>query len=184
MNSMRDLSNLERRGMVHIYSGDGKGKTTAAVGLAVRAAGHGLRVIFCQFLKGAETGELAPLARLGVETVRAGHTGKFLFQMNEREKEEAAISHKKCLEGVTERVMDGGADILVLDEILDAVNAGLISEESLISLIKSRPRGVEVILTGRNPTPGISALADYRTDLICVRHPYSIGLKAREGIEY
>jgi cob(I)alamin adenosyltransferase len=146
--------------------------------------GYGGRVVFCQFLKGAPSGELEPLEKLGADIIRAKKSGKFLFQMNADEKAVETKAHRRCFERVSALVADGGVDLLVLDEVVDAVNAGLIPEGMLISLVANKPASLEIVLTGRKPSPQIEALADYYTGFDCLRHPYKKGTQARAGIEY
>ena len=174
----------ETKGYVHLYVGDGKGKTTAAVGLAVRALGQGKRVLFCQFLKGRETGEVGPLRQLGAQVLRAKHGAKFTFQMSPQELEEARAQHRLCLSEAAGLIRAGGLDLVVLDEVVDAVNARLIAPEELSSLIQSRPPHLEVVLSGRNPHPDIVVLSDYHTEFVCRAHPYQKGVAAREGVEF
>lgn len=181
---MCSLSHLEPHGLVHLYTGDGKGKTTAAVGLAVRALGAGKSVMFCQFLKGRESGELSGLETLGARLLRAECGEKFVFQMDEREREKLAHNHRLCFDEVKRRVFGGEADVVLLDEIIDAVNEGLVPEKDLLELVGGRPAKVELVLTGRNPGGNIVAAADYHTDFVCVKHPYQNGVRARKGIEY
>ena len=173
-------------GCVHIYSGDGKGKTTAAVGLAARMAGHGKSVLFCQLLKGVPSGELAPLEALGVRVWRPEFDGmeKFVFQMSDSEKARAAHAYGQCFEAACREVADGAIHLLVLDEILDAVALDMVSPAALLAFLQNRPQGLEVICTGRSPDEGLCALADYHTDFRAVKHPYDKGLAARPGIEY
>lgn len=175
---------MQQKGLVHLYVGDGKGKTTAAAGLALRALGSGLRVLFCQFLKGRRSGELEPLERLGAILLHAKESRKFVFQMDGAERAEAKESHRACWEKASALVLSGEVDLAVLDEVVDAVNCGMIETEWLLELIRSRPAGAELVLTGRNPAPEICALADYHTEFRCVRHPYDSGTAARRGIEY
>ncbi|MDL2234163.1 cob(I)yrinic acid a,c-diamide adenosyltransferase [Ruminococcaceae bacterium OttesenSCG-928-L11] len=174
----------QKIGLIHLYEGDGKGKTTAAVGLAVRAAGQGLQVLVCQLLKGMESGEVSALERLGIPVRRPMAGAKFLFQMSEAERREAAVLHRDCLTQVCRLADSGQVDLLVLDEILDAIGCGLIPEEQLTTWLSHRPAGVEVVLTGRDPSPAIQALADYHTRFQCVLHPYAAHIPARRGIEY
>lgn len=181
---MCSLSGLEQRGLTHLYTGDGKGKTTAAAGLAVRALGAGKSVLFCQFLKGRESCELAGLQALGAELLRAKCGSKFIFQMDEREREALANDHRLCFDEVISRVSGGKTDVVILDEIIDAVNEGLVPENDLLRLIRNRPANVELVLTGRNPGADIVDASDYHTDFVSVKHPYQNGIPARRGIEY
>lgn len=172
------------RGCVHLYVGDGKGKTTAAAGLALRALGCGKRVLFCQFLKGRASGELRPLAEAGAEILRAKTGEKFLFQMDEAELAQALREQQSCFEAAARRLLEDRFDLAVLDEVVDAVNAGAVELDALTGLIRTRPPHQELVLTGRNPDGALVELCDYHTDFVCRRHPYQSGLPARQGIEY
>jgi cob(I)alamin adenosyltransferase len=171
-------------GLIHLYVGNGKGKTTAAVGLAVRAAGAGRRVLIAQFLKGRDTAELEPLKQLGIKIIRTEQTKKFVFQMNETERAAAAEDCERCLAHVESGLRAGAYDLIVMDEVVDAVNVGLVDVRRLILLLKTRGETVEMVLTGRNPDPGLEELADYYTEMRAVRHPYDRGVQSRRGIEY
>ncbi|MFV0351054.1 MAG: cob(I)yrinic acid a,c-diamide adenosyltransferase [Oscillospiraceae bacterium] len=169
------------KGYVHVYTGDGKGKTTAAVGLATRAAGNGLAVGFLQFLKSGFTGEMVPLARMGVTYLAPQFSSKFVYQMTEEEKEACAITQQDLLSRAAELAQR--LDVLVLDEVICAVDTGMITEADLLDLIKNRPAGLELVLTGRGATPAMLEQADYATEMKCIKHPYDKGVKARTGIE-
>ncbi len=169
-------------GMVHLYVGDGKGKTTCAAGLAVRALGCGLRVLFAQFLKGRASGELEPLGRLGADIVRAKAGEKFTFQMTPEELEASRAEHTAVLARIAGMLQN--YDLVVLDEVVDAVNASLVPAEDLLALLRGRPDGVEVVLTGREPDARLAGLCDYHTLFSCIGHPYHKGVTARRGIEY
>lgn len=187
VNTMREAPCLEQKnakGLVHLYSGGGKGKTTAAVGLALRAVGQGWPVVVCQFLKGRRTGEAEPLRRLGVEIIAPSGSEKFFFQMDGKEKAAEAERQRRAFSEAKSKARSGRIRLLVLDEILDAVNLGLIGEEALTGFLADRPAGVEIVMTGRDPSPAICSFADYHTEFRCVRHPYQSGVSARPGIEY
>lgn len=171
-------------GLVHLYVGDGKGKTTAAMGLAVRALGAGRKVLVVQFLKGQPTSELEPLRRLGVEIVRTEDITKFVFQMDETERAAARTSCVHCLDAAAAALAAGECQLLVLDEVVDAVNCGLISSERLLEVVARREPDVEVVLTGRNPGDDIVEAADYLTVMTALKHPYQRGVMSRKGIEY
>ena len=165
--------------MVHIYCGDGKGKTTAAMGLALRALGHGRRVVVVQFLKDGTSGELAPLRRLGA-VVYTRREAKFTWQMNA---EERACAR----EGFTELLRSAArepADLLILDEGCAVSAADLIDRELLRRVVLETGRRAEVVLTGRTPDAWMLENADYSTEMRAHRHPYEQGVAAREGIEY
>ena len=168
--------------LVHLYFGDGKGKTTAAIGLAVRAKGAGLRVWFFQFLKGRDTGELQPLSQLGILVQRAPDSEKFVFSMTQEEKEQARKECTALLNQAKQGLLEGQCDLLVLDEVTDAADLGLISLEELDALLDS-PKA-ELVLTGHTPAPCLLERADYLTRMTQVKHPYQKGISARRGIEF
>ena len=168
------------KGLVHLYCGDGKGKTTAAVGLALRALGAGRTVTVVQFLKDGQSGELALLRRLGA-TVYSGRPGmKFVFQMNGAEKAAARAAHDAMLR----RALAEPCDLLVLDEACAALALGMVDEALLKDAVQRRPAAREVCLTGRDPAPWMREAADYLTEMRCVRHPFAQGIAARRGVEF
>lgn len=172
-------------GFIHVYCGDGKGKTTAAVGLAVRAAGTGKRVLLVQFLKGRDTGELHSLAHIPEITVLRGKASeKFTFQMNERELQEVYDNQTKNLLTALEEARKGHCDLLILDEIMGALSTETVDEDLLKSLVLYKPEPLELVLTGRNPPDWIVEAADYVTRMEKVKHPYDRGIQARRGVEY
>jgi len=172
----------EKLGLMHIYCGNGKGKTTAALGLALRASGSGLKVVFAQFMKARDTGELNALPRLlNVTVMRAKPISKFSFQMDEKEKEEVRQSHAAFILEI-KKVMEG-ADLLVLDEAVGAVARGLLDEDLLLELLDTRPPHLEVVLTGRDPSEELLRRADYVSEMVKRKHPFDRGIPAREGIE-
>lgn len=172
------------RGLVHLYVGDGKGKTTAAIGLAVRALGAGKKVLMLQFLKGQQSSELEPLRRLGIVIKRTEEIKKFVFQMNEQELAEATQSCKDCIDALRTALGEEGYEVIVLDEVVDAVNCKLVDAAELLDLIADRPAGVEIVMTGRNPGDQIVEAADYLTVMTALKHPYQQGVQSRKGIEY
>lgn len=171
-------------GLVHIYTGEGKGKTTAAMGLILRASGRGLRVILGQFLKDRETGELNTLKLLpGVQVFRGKPLTKFSFQMNEKERAEVLERHNEFLKDLIRRCRSELPDLLVLDEVIGACNTKLLDEELLLDFLRHKPEHLEVVMTGRNPTPAMLELADYVSEICKRKHPFDRGIPAREGIE-
>ena len=171
-------------GLIHIYCGDGKGKTTAAVGLAVRCAGRGNKVLLVQFLKSRDSGELYSLAKLpDIEVMRGKESKKFTFQMNEEEKHALLIEHNKMFEQVLAKIKNGGYSLLILDEVIGALNAKVFEMPKLIEFLRHKPENLEVVLTGRNPAPELVEIADYVSEMRKVKHPMDKGLMAREGIE-
>ncbi len=171
-------------GLIHIYCGDGKGKTTAAVGLAVRCAGRGNKVMLVQFLKSRDSGELYSLAKLpDIEVMRGKESKKFTFQMNEEEKHALLIEHNKMFEQVLAKIKNGGYSLLILDEVIGALNAKVFEMPKLIEFLRHKPENLEVVLTGRNPAPELVEIADYVSEMRKVKHPMDKGIMAREGIE-
>ena len=171
-------------GLIHIYCGDGKGKTTAAVGLAVRCAGRGNKVLLVQFLKSRDSGELYSLAKLpDIEVMRGKESKKFTFQMNEEEKHALLIEHNKMFEQVLAKIKNGGYSLLILDEVIGALNAKVFEMPKLIEFLRHKPENLEVVLTGRNPEPELVEIADYVSEMRKVKHPMDMGIMAREGIE-
>ena len=171
-------------GLIHIYCGDGKGKTTAAGGLAVRCAGRGNKVLMVQFLKSRDSGELYSLAKLpDIEVMRGKESKKFTFQMNEEEKHALLIEHNKMFEQVLAKIKNGGYSLLILDEVIGALNAKVFEMPKLIEFLRHKPENLEVVLTGRNPAPELVEIADYVSEMRKVKHPMDKGIMAREGIE-
>lgn len=168
------------KGLVHLYCGDGKGKTTAAMGLALRALGQGMQVVVVQFLKNGTSGELEPLRNLGA-TVFSGKPGaKFTFQMNAEEKAQATKENNARLA----EALQQPCDLLILDEICAARNSGMLDEALAKQAVLERPQHREVVLTGRNPEAWMAEAADYITEMQPRRHPYEQGIPARKGIEF
>ena len=171
-------------GLIHIYCGDGKGKTTASLGLCLRAAGHGKRVLLVQFLKTNRSGEREALKLLPTVTVLPNPERlKFTFQMNEDEKAAAAAQCAGQLEEAVAAAEAGACELLILDEAFGALSCGLLDRERLLSFLRSKPASLEVVLTGRDPDDDFLALADYISEVRLVRHPFQKGVPAREGIE-
>lgn len=173
------------QGLVHIYHGDGKGKTSAAMGLALRAVGNGWRVGILQFLKGSPSGEITALQTLPGVTILRGKKGtKFSFQMTEEEKQEARALHEEHLAQIARQAGEGAFDLLVLDEAMGACGAGLLAWESLLAFVRQKPPALELVLTGRGPDEELLKLADYVTEMKMQKHPYERGIQARKGIEF
>ena len=169
------------QGRVHIYCGEGKGKTSAALGLALRACGAGLQVTVARFLKDAHSGEVAALSHLpGVRLLPAPDRMKFLWDMTEEEKSACA---KDC-QALLRAAIDTPCDVMILDEIIPAIGTGLIPENMLLTFLDQAGPRPEVVLTGRDPSPALLKRADYISEILCRRHPYNDGLPARRGIEY
>ena len=168
------------RGLLHLYWGDGKGKTTAAMGLALRALGSGKRVVIVQFLKGGRSGEIPLLEQLGASIYRGKAGQKFVFQMNAEEKAATRALQNENLR----KAMEQPADLLVLDEAGSAWELDMIDPDLLKQAVLHRPEGQECILTAHQAPEWMLEAADYCTEMKCIRHPYQKGIAAREGIEY
>lgn len=170
-------------GLVQVYTGDGKGKTTAALGQALRAVGRGLKVYMAQFIKGQETGELLVAKRLAPDfVIRQFGLGKFITG---REPSSEELEMAKAGWAEITRVADSGEyDIVILDEISHAIRVGLIRIEQVLELLDRRPKQLEVILTGRRMPGELTEVADLVTDMVAVKHPYDRGIRMRKGIEF
>ena len=171
-------------GLIHIYCGDGKGKTTASLGLAVRCSGHGNKVLFVQFLKAWRTGELNTLELLpNIEVLRAKETAKFTFQMSPEEKAQVLKDHMALFEAVKNKCVAEKIDLLILDEVVGACDRGVFNKEALLEFLRNKPETLEVVMTGRNPFPELVELADYVSEICKRKHPKDKGIMARVGIE-
>jgi cob(I)alamin adenosyltransferase len=172
------------KGLVHIYEGDGKGKTTAAIGLSIRCAGSGGKVLFSQFLKADQSSEMNILKKLdNIEYMVSEVDFGFFFQMSPETKIKAREVYDGLLKAVIDNVIAQDYRMLVLDEILDAYNVELIDHNILLDFLANKPDQLEVILTGRNPRPELIDYAHYITELKKIKHPYDSGIQARIGIE-
>jgi cob(I)alamin adenosyltransferase len=173
----------ERRGTVQIYTGDGKGKTTAALGLALRAAGHGLRTYVIQFMKGSSNyGELKVAESLDGLVIE--QSGRDTFVDRQNPAPEDIDLAKRGLEKARAAIESGDYDIVVLDEINVALDFGLVTLDDVRGLIEARPASLELILTGRSAHPEIVKLADLVSEVLKIKHHYDAGVEAREGIEF
>ncbi len=175
------------RGQIIINTGTGKGKTTAALGMTVRAAGHGQKVLILQFIKGAwKTGESRFIKKLAPE-IEMMQLGKGFFRIEDgkvkitpRDREEAREAFKIA----SDKIMSGKYDLIVLDEIINILAYDLIESQELISLLKGRPPGLSVVLTGRGAPKELIDAADTVSEIKEIKHAYSKGIKAKKGIEY
>jgi len=174
------------KGLIQVYTGEGKGKTTAAIGQAVRAKGRGYKVILVQFLKGRRgSGEISPLEKLGVKVICWGEGYGFILSKLEREeKEKIREKGDKFLKEVFREATRDNYDLLVLDEANVALHYGIINEGKLLDFLKNKPSSLEVILTGRYAPFRIIQLADLVSEVKKVKHPYNSGVKKRKGIDY
>lgn len=173
-------------GLVQVYFGNGKGKTTAAIGQGIRAAGRGIKVIMIQFLKGGVSGELNTLAKLepDFKVFRFEKERDFYYSLSETEKDELKMEIVNALKFAKKVLDTKECDLLILDEILGVVENGIISEGELKTFINSKPKNVELILTGRKLPDSLVEDIDYLSEIIQIKHPYEEGINAREGIEF
>ncbi len=171
-------------GLIHIYYGDGKGKTTTGMGLSIRAAGYGYRVLLYQFMKNNKTSERKILECVDNITIVDGREQvKFSFQMTQKEKEELKKFYDEEFQKVTQKAAQEKYDVLFLDETIYTISAGLLDESLVLQFLKEKPDNLEVILTGNTPSQEMIALADYVSEIRMVKHPYQQGQSARNGIE-
>ncbi|HOJ11679.1 MAG TPA: cob(I)yrinic acid a,c-diamide adenosyltransferase [Clostridiales bacterium] len=173
-------------GLIHIYTGDGKGKTTAAIGLGVRACGRGMKVLMVQFLKGIETGEMIVLKTLEPNFVlyRSRQLKKFTWEMSAEEQKGASKTQQDLLEYAKKAAFNENIDLLILDEIMAAINTGFLDKEIVLNFIKNKPHNLELVLTGRNAPKEFTEIADYVSEIIAVKHPMNEGISGRKGIEF
>lgn len=174
------MSEKIKRGLIQVYTGNGKGKTTAALGLAMRATGQGLKVGFIQFLKNEPCGEHAFLSRYHAFDILQMSTVDIFTGAEEKLREEA----QQTLACSEKEMLSGQYDLLILDEVFIAVGKGLVTIKQLMDLLDKKPESVELVLTGRYAPPEIVQRADLVTEMCLIKHPFYQGVAARCGIEY
>lgn len=173
------------KSMIHIYCGDGKGKTTAALGLAIRAAGSGMNVHIVQFLKGNPTSELQSIELIPNITIsRPQKNYGFTFSMTDSQKAELTVCHNALLYDAIQKIKSGEIQLLVLDEFFAAYNNNLIDRTLAEKTVFEKYDNCELVLTGRNPSENFINFADYVSEIKAVKHPFANGITARKGIEY
>ena len=171
--------------MKHIYYGDGKGKTTAAIGLAVRAAGSKMKVLFVQFLKTEFSGERHILSHTeNVTLTFCPLELKFTFDMDDKEKAQAAKIFKGIFDNAVTTALTEKYDMVVLDEVFEAINAHMLSESEVYEFITNAPSSMEIVMTGHNPPQKFMDCADYITEFKKIKHPYDREIAGRIGIEF
>ena len=168
------------RGLIQVYTGDGKGKTTAALGLAMRASGQGMKVAFIQFIKGEPCGEHFFMSQCGSFDIVQLNIGDSFA----KSKEQLGLEAQQTLAYAEEEMLHGGYDLVVLDEIFVAINQGLITTQQVLELLDEKPDLVELVLTGRRAPWEIVGRADLVTEMLMIKHPFIDGIDARRGIEY
>jgi len=171
------------KGLTQVYTGDGKGKTSAAFGLALRAIGRGLKVYVIQFIKGGfDYGELHIMHKLPNFRLKAFGRGKFITEMPPTDKDVKLAQEAFAL--AQEVVNSNEYDVVILDEINVALNMKLVGVDEVVDLIRNKPEHVELVLTGRHAPPEVIEAADLVTEMKEIKHPYTKGVPPREGIEY
>ena len=177
---------MKTKGLIMVNTGDGKGKTTAALGLAVRAWGDGLRVLILQFIKGGwKYGELETFAKLGEIDGRIEIRPLGLGLMSKDEdKEKHIVAAKEALKITETELVSDKYDLIIMDEINYAVKFGLIAIEDVMALLDKKPPQLHVMLTGRDARPELIERADLVTEMSLIKHPFQRGIKAQKGIEF
>jgi len=174
-----------KRGLIHIYTGDGKGKTTAAMGLALRASGYGLNILILQFLKARKTGERIAVENIkGITYKRANTSTKFTIQMSEQEKLNLKKEINQSWQRLKDNINKNDYDVIILDEIMAVISNKFLSLQQVKNFIEEKPRGIELLMTGRNAPCELIELADYVTEMKLIKHPFTENIIAREGIEF
>jgi len=179
-----DTAGEPRRGLVTVFTGDGKGKTTAAIGTAVRAAGYGLRVYIIFFMKGKmfSQGEVKALSQF--PNINLACFGQHGWVKKGAVNAEASAQARKALETAGKAIGSGDYDLVIMDEVNGAVDFGLIPVDDVVEMIAAKPESIDLILTGRRADSQIIQMADVVTEMVNVKHVFERGIKAREGIDY
>lgn len=172
-------------GLIHVYCGDGKGKTTCALGLALRAAGAKMNVVIIQFLKGSDTSELQSIKNIPeIKVLRNTEDYGFVSNMTPAQLENIKQMHNDNLNIALRLIETEKCDLLILDELTYVYDMKLIDTEKIDSLIKNKPKNLELVITGRNPSSTFIDNADYITEMKALKHPFDKGIHARKGIEF
>lgn len=172
-------------GLIHVYCGDGKGKTTCALGLALRAAGAKMNVVIIQFLKGSDTSELQSIKNIPeIKVLRNAEDYGFVSNMTPAQLENIKQMHNNNLNIALRLIETEKCDLLILDELTYVYDMKLIDTEKIDSLIKNKPENLELVVTGRNPSSVFIDNADYITEMKALKHPFDKGIHARKGIEF
>lgn len=172
-------------GLIHVYYGYGKGKTSSAIGLAVRASGHNKRILMTSFLKDFSSGECEEIRKhlKNITLFECSALNKFFKDMTAEEKALAQKYQHKAFIKTIDKAKSENYDILILDELIDIMDLQCINQEEVIAFLKSKPNMLEIVITGHSENSELIEIADYVTEFKCVKHPFSRGIDAREGIE-
>ncbi len=173
------------QGLVHLYWGDGKGKTTCAIGLGLRVIGCGGTVLLTQFLKSNGSSERKAIASIrGFDCIEGPERISFSFQMHEKEREQARKCCVQMFSQAVRRSKEKNYRLLILDELCEAISEGFLKEERVLHFLEQKPKELEVVITGHQPSENIMNRAEYITHFQNQKHPYQRGICARLGIEY
>ena len=177
---------MKENGLTIVYTGKGKGKTTAALGIAIRAVGYGKKICMIQFIKGSwHYGEMDSSKRLEPEFEMVAVGKGFVGIIDDKSsKEDHKETAKEAMRISNEKIQSGNYDIVILDEVNYAVNLDLISVNDVLNLIKSKPIEVDLVLTGNYAKNEIIKLADLVTEMREIKHPFQLGVKAKKGIDF
>jgi cob(I)alamin adenosyltransferase len=173
------------KGLIHVYTGEGKGKTTAAFGLATRAAGHGKNVLILQFLKSKtkSSGEIISAKKIGINVIKFKNQTSPLFDPKVKPSE-LKESIKKAINRAIEEMDSGLYDLIIMDEFISVLNSGYATLKDLKKILEVKPENLELVFTGRGAPKELIDIADYVTEMQMIKHPYTKGVKARKGIEF
>ncbi|MBE6053020.1 MAG: cob(I)yrinic acid a,c-diamide adenosyltransferase [Clostridium sartagoforme] len=174
------------QGLIQIYTGEGKGKTTAAIGQGIRAYGNGLKVYMLQFLKGGKTGELSTINELGdnFKIFRFEKPKDFTWNLSKEELEDLRLEIREGYNFILEVIRDNKCDVLIIDEIMAVLSNNFLKVKEVLHILDNKPKTMEIILTGRNVPKEIIEKSNLVTEMKCIKHYYEEGIPAREGIEY
>lgn len=178
---------MNENGMIHLYYGDGKGKTSAAIGLAIRAAGNGFDVIFLQFMKSWDSGELAIFKNIpNIHLIRSRKFDGFSWSWTPQERELIRKWNQELFfDAITNKDLQlDSPRLIIFDELLNAIEKDLIDTDTVTDFLKNKPAALEVVLTGRNVSEELLGIADYASEIRNIKHPFSRGIVGRKGIEY
>jgi len=174
-----------KKGLVHIYTGNGKGKTTACAGLALRMAGSGGRVLYSFMQKGVKSSEVKLMGTIeNIDIMQVCTMTKFSYLQNTEEKLEYKRQHTQGLKKIIELCKSKKYDMVIIDEAVGAILEKAITIESVLELINKRPENCEIVLSGRKPPAELIAVADYVSEIKAIKHPFDKGISARKGIEF
>jgi len=175
---------MAQKGLILLYTGNGKGKTTAALGQVLRAAGHGFKVAIIQFIKNLEnTGEMKAARKIFAEHLEIYPMGTG-FTWDAKDRDELRRAAEKGWTLAREKIASGKYCMVILDELTYALNFGLLDEDEVVAFLEQKPKNLHIIITGRDASDKLIALADLVTEMKEIKHPYSKGVKAMKGIEY